>query len=72
MRALEFQGRMNPDHTLTVPPEVAAQLEGAQSIRVILLVPDSEEDGDWMRLSAEQFLKGYADSDAIYDDLPAR
>jgi hypothetical protein len=28
-------------------------------------------DQDWALLTAEQFLKGYAPSDAIYDDLPS-
>lgn len=28
------------------------------------------EDQDWAQLTAEQFLKGYASSDAIYDELP--
>ncbi len=30
------------------------------------------EDQDWAHLTAKQFLKGYAPSDAIYDDLPSR
>ena len=29
----------------------------------------SGEDQDWTRLAAEQFLRGYAPSDAIYDEL---
>lgn len=30
----------------------------------------TQEDEVWERLSAEEFLKGYAESDAIYDELP--
>jgi hypothetical protein len=71
MKALEFQAALNPDCTLTVPADIAAQVQREQSLRVILLVPDSTEDKDWAHLTAEQFLKGYADSDAIYDELPA-
>lgn len=71
MKALEFQVRINPDHTLTLPPEVAAQIQQGQAVRVILLIPESEEDRDWERLTAEQFLKGYTESDALYDNLSA-
>lgn len=70
MRALEFQARISPDRTLTVPPEVAEQIEAEQPVRVILLLPDPNEEREWKRLAAEQFLKGYAESDAIYDEVP--
>ncbi len=70
MKTLEFRASINQDQTLTIPPEVAAQIEGERPIRVILLITDSGEDEAWLRLSADQFLKGYADSDAIYDELP--
>ena len=36
-------------------------------MRGMILVPDMDEDAEWAALTAEQFLKGYAESDAIYD-----
>jgi hypothetical protein len=69
MKAFEFQTQVNQNGTLPVPPEVADQLPHEQPVRVILLVPDADEAADWARLTAEEFLKGYADSDAVYDDL---
>jgi len=71
MKALEFWAHINPDYTLSIPPEVAIQIEKEQSVRVILLIPVSSEDQDWAQLTTEQFLKGYAKSDAIYDELSA-
>jgi len=71
MKALEFQTRINPDHTLPLPPEIAMQIQHEQPVRVILLIPESIDDQDWAHLTAEQFLKGYSDSDAIYDKLSA-
>ena len=71
MKALEFQAYINPDYTLKVPPEVAEQIQQEQRVRVILLIPEPEEDQDWEQLTVQQFLKGYADSDAIYDELSA-
>ena len=69
MKTLEFDSHVTADKTLTVPSEVAVELEPEQSLRVILIVPGAEEDRDWGQLTAEQFLKGYAESDSLYDDL---
>ena len=69
MKTLEFRARVSPDRTLTVPTELAEQLNADETVRVILVVPT--EDEDWDRLAAEEFLKGYAEGDAIYDELPA-
>jgi hypothetical protein len=71
MRVLEFQTQLNPDHTLTVPPGVAQQIQGDEAVRVVLFVADAAEDQSWAAMTAEQFLSGYSDSDAIYDQLPA-
>ena len=51
--------------------DVAAQIHREQPVRVILLIPEPDEDQNWSYLTAEQFLKGYAESDAIYDSLSA-
>lgn len=70
MTALEFWTTVNHDQTLTLPPEVAAKVGREQQLRVILIVPDGD-DPTWERLTTDQFLSGYAPSDAIYDELPA-
>jgi hypothetical protein len=72
MKALEFRSVLNPDNTLTVPPEIVAQVSSEQELHVILVAGDSVDNQDWAALSTDQFFKGYADSDAIYDDLPTR
>ena len=71
MKVLEFQTQLNPDHTLTVPLGVAQQIQGEEAFRVVLFVPDAAEDQSWAGLTAEQFLNGYSDGDAIYDQLSA-
>lgn len=78
MKTLEFETQINPDHTLSVPQALADQLPPGRPVRVLLLVPESAEDLDaaeeqaWKQMAAAEFLKGYADSDAIYDQLPGR
>ena len=71
MKALEFETRVNPDQTLTVPAELAQELPAERAIRVLLLVPESAEEEEWERLTAEEFLKGYGEGDSVYDQLPA-
>ena len=69
MKAVEFLTQVGANNALEVPPEVAAQLPRGQSVRVIVLMPETDEDQEWSRLTAEQFLAGYDESDAIYDRL---
>ena len=72
MKALEFLGQIDEHNVIEVPPEVAVQLQQGRAVRVIVLTPESSEDQTWSRLTMQQFLVGYPDSDAIYDDLPPR
>ena len=61
MKSPEFDAKISPDSTLKAPGAFATQIEADQSVHVVLLVPESGEDQDWSRLTAEQFLKGYAE-----------
>jgi hypothetical protein len=81
MKAIEFEAQVEAaesGHSVTLPPGAAASLSAGQSVRVILLIPDSGvDDGDaaWRRLGLEQFAAGYDEGDAIYDNtaqLPSR
>lgn len=68
MQAVEFTSEVNERGELPVPRDLARTLAHAKKVRVILLFPsDDTEDADWSRLTAEQFLNGYAPGDAIYD-----
>jgi hypothetical protein len=71
MKHFEFETYVNPDQSLKIPSEFAEQIEQDCPVRVVVLVPESRDDHDWSSLTAEQFLQGYADSDAIYDELSA-
>ena len=69
MKLLEFQTQIASDGTLRLPPDIAAQILGDDSVRVVLVVGDSSEDEDWKQLTAERFLAGYSPGDDIYDAL---
>jgi hypothetical protein len=72
MKKLEFQAQLNADHTLTVPPGIEREIPGDEAVRVVLLVPEAAEDQSWAALTVDQFLAGYSDGNAIYDQLPLR
>ncbi|MFL5331574.1 MAG: hypothetical protein ACJ8C4_22010 [Gemmataceae bacterium] len=72
MNAVEFQTELKPDQTLLVPADVARNIPAGQSVRVIVLFGQTESDVDWERSVTTEFGGGYADSDAIYDQLSER
>lgn len=72
MKTLECTAEVKADNTLSIPPEIAEQIRDNASVRVVILLPDPDEDADWARLTTEQFFKGYDEGDAIYDDLSPR
>jgi len=70
MRAYELPIKITPDGKLEVPAALIELLPRDQTIRMILLVnepADASDQTPWVRLTAEQFLAGYSESDAIYD-----
>jgi hypothetical protein len=67
MKAIEFQSQLKSDQTLTVPDSVLDTIPIGQTIRVLILLPESDDDPEWDRRAAEEFGRGYADTDAIYD-----
>jgi len=70
MQALEFETIIENDKIL-IPKEIKENLDNQKHIRVIVLIEDEDmrEERDFKRFANEQFLKGYAESDAIYDDM---
>ena len=72
MKAYEFQTRVTPDGKLDVPEALSEELQSQRVVRVIVLISeptDVYEEQAWSRLTAEQFLAGYDDADAVYDRL---
>ena len=67
MKAYEYYGEILPDGHLSLPEDLKEKLKTDSKIRVMLLL--DEDDKVWNQLSMSQFLKGYLERDAIYDNL---
>jgi hypothetical protein len=70
MKALEFKTRIS-NNQIQIPAGVRSELKnnGDKEFRVILLLDDSDNNDNLMfrETSGSYFLKGYSDSDSIYD-----
>ncbi len=70
MRALEFKSKIK-DNRILIPAGIQSELKTDQDkeVRVIVLIDDSElyDNLIFQQSTQSQFLKGYADSDSIYD-----
>lgn len=71
MRAIEFKSKIR-NNQISIPVKLQSELKSKldKDVRVIVLIDDSETADDLMfpRATQSQFLKGYADSDSIYDN----
>jgi hypothetical protein len=71
MRAIEFKSKIKNNQIL-IPVKLQSELKSKRDkdVRVIVLIDDSEtaEDLIFKQAAQSQFLKGYADSDSIYDN----
>lgn len=71
MRAIEFKTKIK-DKQIQIPPGIQSELEINQdkTIRVIVLFEDQETDENFLfqESAGNQFLKGYTESDSIYDN----
>lgn len=71
MRALEFKSKIIENQIL-IPAKIQSELMNNKDnvVRVIVLVDDSDiyDDMIFQKTTQHQFLKGYADSDSIYDN----
>ena len=70
MRAIEFKSKIN-DNRILIPRRVRQELiaERDKNVRVVVFVKDSDvyDEKAYRQITKTQFLKGYADSDSVYD-----
>ncbi len=70
MKAIEFLGRIKENYIL-IPENCKGEIERVKdkTVRVIMLIDEfgDQEEKSRRAMVREQFLKGYAESDEIYD-----
>ena len=70
MQTLEFKSKII-NNKILIPHKIQSKLitENDKMVRVVVFMDDSEVNDEkaHQQFTKEQFLKGYADSDAIYD-----
>lgn len=67
MRAYEYYATVLADGHLSIPNNLKERLKIDSKVRIMILL--EEEDSAWNNFSMSQFLKGYSEEDAIYDNL---
>jgi len=69
MKAYEFPTKVKSDGKLDLPDNILKLIPNDQTIRVIILVGESDTDerSVWSKITAEQFFAGYCEADSIYD-----
>jgi len=72
MKAVTFESKLRPDHTLAVPPSAVDKIPVGEAVQILVLLPEDSEDRAWEQSAAAEFGLGYPDSDAIYDQLSTR
>ncbi len=66
MLPIEFQTELTGQSSLSIPPEVMAQLPTSGRATVVVLVQDGE-DAEWRLGAYAQFLRGDDPQDSVYD-----
>jgi hypothetical protein len=67
MKAYEYYAEILPDGHLSIPDKIKNILTGESKIRVMLLLED--EEAVWRNFTVAEFMSGYNEKDAIYDNL---
>ena len=70
MRAIEFTSKIQ-ENKILIPRRMQSKLitEHSKNIKVVVFLEDSEiyDEKSYRQMTKNQFLKGYADTDSIYD-----
>jgi len=67
MRTYEYLAEVLPDGHLSMPENIKDMLKPESKVKVMLVLED--EETEWNNMAMSQFLKGYADKDAAYDNV---
>jgi hypothetical protein len=70
MRAIEFKAKIR-ENKILIPRKMQSELiaKHDKNVRVVVFIEDSDvyDEKAYRQVAKNQFLKGYANSDSIYD-----
>ncbi|MCL2501947.1 MAG: glycosyltransferase family 43 protein [Bacteroidales bacterium] len=70
MRAIEFKSKIQ-ENKILIPRKMQPELNtgGDKMVRVVVFMDDSDvyDERAFRKMTKNQFLKGYAESDSVYD-----
>jgi hypothetical protein len=69
MKAVEFEGTVNPNGQIAIPAEIVEQLPLGESLHVVLRWDVKTEDDAWRAQGRRRFEAAYAPEDAIFEQL---
>jgi len=71
VQVIEYKTTVTDKNIIEIPKEYQKYLTGNnKSVRIMILIDDIvDEDALWSKVSTEQFIQGYSESDSIYDKL---
>jgi len=71
MKAYEIPLKLDKNGKLNIPDKILALLKKDETVRTIFLISEDDyaDEPAWRMLTKDQFLKGYSESDAIYDRI---
>lgn len=67
MKAYEYYADVLSDGHLSIPENLKDKLKPDSKVRIMLLLDD--ENSVWNEFAVSQFMNGYSEKDAIYDNL---
>jgi len=72
MKAYELPCKVTSEGRLELPNALMKLLPANQVVRMIILLSEPTEKAEeevWARLTTAQFLNGYSEADAVYDEI---
>jgi hypothetical protein len=68
MKAYELFLPIKEDGSFEIPARLRNVLKREETVRILILTAE-QDDKDWKEFAAREFIKGYDDTDSVYDDM---
>jgi cupin superfamily acireductone dioxygenase involved in methionine salvage len=69
MKTYEYYAEILEDGHLSIPENIRDEVKAKAETKIKVILMFDDEEKAWDAITMSQFLKGYSDKDAIYDNL---